>query len=194
MLLLVQRMKKSRKLLLVFAGVCAFWTLLVLYVLALSLPYNPMKFRLPYVTFASKNTLRYLIPEGWGFFTRNPREATYLIFRETNGELKPFVEANASPSRLFGAQRSGRSTMVELGLLIQGLKKKDLVECKKDIRQFVQDTVLVPRNIQNPTPKPFLCGKFWIQLIEPVPWAWSKMAVIMPSKVVYINVVCSYKN
>ncbi|WP_111636518.1 SdpA family antimicrobial peptide system protein [Pedobacter cryoconitis] len=86
--------------LLTFFWVCTFIT-----VLSVSLPYNPIN-----KTFLKKSHLiKMLLPEGWGFFTRNPRETrTFFLVNDSGKLIQDSRIRNGTIKNVFGLKRDGR--------------------------------------------------------------------------------------
>jgi antimicrobial peptide system SdpA family protein len=135
------------------------------------------------------------MPQGWKFFTRNPREEDLGAF--TRAEDGRWVSAlrgsNASARNLFGLSRATRAQGIELGLITTAVGQiKDAWQpCRDRLEVCVEQSRLVGE-VRNITPNPTLCGEVGLTLQEPVPWAWSrsKRKVTMPSKAVRVNVIC----
>src|SRR5438128_10089648 len=77
------------------------WSLLVLYAVHIELPANALD--LPFEG-SIKPPLQAVVPEGWGFFTRDPREARLLPYvREADG-------GRAAPGGRYGGPRNARGS------------------------------------------------------------------------------------
>lgn len=62
----------------------------------------------------------YFIPEGWGFFTRNPREASICLYAEDDHHtLSLLTRPNGSASYFLGASRLGRRYGMEASMLMK---------------------------------------------------------------------------
>src|SRR5256885_14361051 len=117
-----------------FVGAVFGWSTVFCYSIHVRLPFNPI--RLP---FESKLPIIAIVPQGWGFFTREPREPSVEVFTQ-NGH--PLIDSNASPSNYFGLSRRTRALGVELGLILSQVRED----------QWKKQTT--PLTINNPTPKP----------------------------------------
>lgn len=173
----------------VFLLLVGFWVMLFVYSIHSALPYNPIK--LPLANYLKANVF---MTQGWKFFTRNPREEDFRVFvKDSNGKWTNALRgANASPINFFGLKRDTRAQGIEMGLIVSAIQKDKWQKCtdKPEICLESAPTALVFNNvIQSPT----LCGELGLALQEPIPWAWSraKKEVIMPSKALKVEVVCS---
>jgi antimicrobial peptide system SdpA family protein len=161
------------------------WSIVVLYVVHAALPFNPI--RLPL-----EGSLRYFAPEGWAFFTRDPREERFDVFVRRAGV---WTEALTSPhsraSNWFGLNRRSTAQGIEIGLLLADLPKASWQGCRAEAPECLAKKP--PEHpIRNVSPEPTLCGEVGISLQKPVPWAWSRSPkrVIMPSRVARLRITC----
>jgi antimicrobial peptide system SdpA family protein len=171
-----------------FILITCFWTLLFGYSIHAALPFNPVN--LPLV---KTLRVRIFMPQGWKFFTRNPREEQIkALSKDSEGKWQSaLIGANASVANLFGLRRNSRAQGIELGLIVTSLKKNQWVECKDRLDICAEKTCNVG-HVANTSPNPTFCGEAVLIKQSPVPWAWSraKRPVIMPSKCVRVNVSC----
>src|SRR4030095_4783202 len=87
----------------------------VIYKVTLSaLPYSPLS---PGIK--EKTSIMAIIPEGWGFFTRNPRETDlYLYFlKDKHWVMNPNAPISSCRNS-FGLNRLPRAQSVELGMIL----------------------------------------------------------------------------
>jgi len=61
-----------------------------------------------------------LLPEGWGFFTRDPREPIYKLYEISDEKLTRIDMSNSAASTLLGLSRKNRRINIEF-LRIKGL-------------------------------------------------------------------------
>lgn len=141
-------------------------------------------------------TVRAIMPEGWSFFTRNPREDRLASWRPaaSGGWEDASLGNNAGPRVLFGASRRGRAQSVEIGLL-QGAAMKRGAKwsaCGWDGVDACLSRAAAATAVRNPVPEPTLCGTLAISLQEPTPWAWAGDGgrARMPYKVMRLEVTC----
>jgi antimicrobial peptide system SdpA family protein len=159
------------------------WFAIVVYIGLASIPFNPLS-----LSYNQKASIFTLIPQGWGFFTRNPREDEPYIYKKAGKTWIQISKPNAASGYFFGASRQGRKINFEAYNLISQLKdslswqKVDLVMANP--KQFA-DLPLV-RFINNTT-SPILLGEFIFVKKRKIPWAWSNYYFTqpMPSKVLH---------
>lgn len=132
-------------------------------------------------------------PEGWKFFTRNPREDWNIVFKQKAPGVweSPLRGPNASLSNVFGLSRVPRAQGIELGLLLYHLPKQFWHPCPGDVAKCL--TPLPSYAVKNRSPDPTLCGTIGVVLQRQVPWAWAglKDPRTMPSRVGRLEVTCS---
>ncbi|MBK8567073.1 MAG: SdpA family antimicrobial peptide system protein [Saprospiraceae bacterium] len=138
--------------------------------------------------------LKNVMPQGWGFFTRNPREDNYFVFRlSPDGKQTPVLTYSNSLNNMFGIKRTSRIQSMEMGAIVQRLKEYDWFDCPLG-NNLCQDDIaaLCPTPVLNTCPKPTLCGELFITLKEVVPWAWGSdySTLDMPAKTIKINAIC----
>lgn len=166
------------------------WSVLILYAVHIELPVNALD--LPFEG-SIKPNLQALIPEGWGFFTRDPREARLLPFiRQADGWHPASEGPNGEAWNAFGFNRAARAQGVEMGLLEFTIPADAWKDCNEEIASCL-DKTLTSTPVSNPTPHPTLCGEVGFAHRDSVPWAWAASTpdeTAMPSKVVMLSVKC----
>lgn len=85
-------------------------------VFSLSFPSNPIKNRLP---FDSKLIGSILLPEGWSFFTRNPREEWLFAYTLKNAKVEPILFKGSSSKNLFGFSKEFRIRNMEIHTILE---------------------------------------------------------------------------
>ncbi|WP_338553838.1 SdpA family antimicrobial peptide system protein [Paenibacillus sp. KS-LC4] len=132
-------------------------------------------------------------PQGWGFFSKDPKEPQLRIVNMSDGNLAPLWPNNI-PKNLFGIQRLGRSQGIEGGYLISKIPESSRIPCTTDPYSCLQESEPT-LEILNDNPSPTICGDVGFTFQEPVPWAWSssEQPIEMPSEVVRVNIQCSAK-
>lgn len=166
----------------------AVWGILFVYVALPSLPYNPIR-----PPRADLVKLHSIVPQGWAFFTRDPREARNLAFRRAGeGWVSALWAPHARPANAFGLNRASRAQGVELGLLLSEVSSPGLwVGCEAQPQDCLERAQIAAR-VRNISPKPTLCGTIGLARQPPIPWAWlsARERIVMPSQVVKLEVAC----
>ena len=165
-----------------------FWVALIYGIAVASIPYNPLS--MPRIITMNLQTI---IPQGWAFFTRSPREEMNYYYRieEDALVLQPYQNANWKTA--LGTSRMGRVKSMELAALNSMVQPEDWYHCDKGIA-VCDDWKTLPRvALRNGFRHPQICGELILEKKEIVPWAWSKdiHQDQVPSKIVKLFVVCS---
>jgi antimicrobial peptide system SdpA family protein len=172
--------------------VYACWSAFVIFVLANSLPFNPVSI----MNYKREMAVKSVVPEGWGFFTRSPREADIIIFQQRNGawsknEKTPLAKA----SNIFGLDRKPRAQATEMAMLLQKLKPSDWIHCEENFLECMKDSNNGFITLENTVPNAVLRDTICFINRKPLPWAWHNIATVdqLPSSFVKIVISCSGK-
>lgn len=92
--------------------ISAFWIFIVLLILLSS---NNSSY--PILNYKTQKTISTLFPQGWGFFTKDPKDATIDVYELQGKTLKLVTVNNFSQDNLFGFSRKSRYIGYELGKL-----------------------------------------------------------------------------
>jgi len=114
------------------------------------------------------------VPEGWAFFTRDPREEGMFVYsRREDGSWRSVVEAPLSAwGNAFGFDRGPRRQGVEMGLLAATLPIEGWTPCvSTELPRCLEDAAPT-LTFANPSPAPTLCGELAVVRRKPVPFAW----------------------
>lgn len=179
---------KEKKILAMTKGILVvFWSSGIIYILVGSGPVNPLQ-----PPREVRQNLIAIIPQGWAFFTRNPREAIDHIYKKVGTEWVYFSYTNSSFRNFFGIKREARALNVELAGLLSYISKEKWKACEIGLNTFLRDSTLEAIRLDNESTIKSLCGDILIERRQSVPWAWSKSSdsIQMPSKLIQLNVVC----
>jgi antimicrobial peptide system SdpA family protein len=160
---------------------------LLAYVFHRALPFNPLN--LPRETEVAASMWS---PQGWKFFTRNPREDWLIVYQNRGAAwARTQPEPNFTLSNWLGVGRGVRAEGIEIALLIYDLPRSAFRPCRGPAASCIAQAPIAAR-VKNKTPEPKLCGQVGVALQTQVPWAWSvrRDAVIMPSRVARLEVRC----
>lgn len=147
-----------------------FLLVFIFLVLVVSIPESSISFS----NFRSQIFLRTIMPEGWAFFTRDPRESDYEYFEIKNGTLRrnnkfPF----SIPANFFGLKRTPKLLNSELFMVMNQLDSSVLRQA--DGCTLKELSLLKPtfHNVRNPSKTRLLQDSICVILYKPIPWAWS---------------------
>jgi antimicrobial peptide system SdpA family protein len=180
-------MKESKTLTVFFIVVASLWITAFFFVFVSALPFNA-------VTPKGQNfNIKVLLPEGWGFFTRNPREPYILFFKKENDQWKHCLSIpNSNYKNYFGLKRNARAEGIEYSFLIKDIVPEQWVKLDSDVISDREYSLLKVFEVSNRISEPHICGDILVVRREYIPWAWSatKKNIIMPSMVVRLKVKC----
>lgn len=167
-------------------GVLALLAVALVYVAHASIPETAL--RLP---FESRAVTRQLVPEGWAFFTRDPREPDIRAYALEDASWTQIDQSYHGGA--LGFDRSSRHQSREVGYLLQGLPPADdWPQCTEALAGCLErHSNRERRIISNEFPGTRrLCGTVAIVLADPPPWAWAGLEVSSSSSVQLLEVEC----
>ena len=167
--------------------VVLFWAGIMSAILLQLVPVNPITMKVQKPILAQM-----ILPQGWSFFTRNPREARLHVYLYDDGKwVNGSLGANAEPRNGMGASRIARSQGVELGLLMSLTDISDWEDCDLDIQSCL-NKISIADTVVSADPHPTLCNQVAMFKQELVPWSWreSKERISMPINAVKLFVSC----
>lgn len=159
-----------------------FWITFSIFAIISISPFSPI---LP--EYKTKYFIKSIFPEGWGFFTRNPREHMLYVYKNVNKNW--VLETLPNFYYAYGIGRDMRVQGAEVSKILKELKPNDWKETT------VLDSCFRYRKtigVSNNSSIPNICGNYILVLQEPVPWAWStdKSKITMPIKFVKLKIIC----
>jgi antimicrobial peptide system SdpA family protein len=172
----------------VTVAVAIVWMAVIAYAIFPVLPYSPV--RLP---FAHEAMTVLWAPQGWSFFTRDPREEKQTLYvRNGSTWESASLAPHARLSNFGGLRRKSRAQGVEMALLINGVPATEWQHCSASLQECLAQ-LPAGRAVRNTSPAPTLCGTVAVVLQKPVPWAWARSArpVTMPFRMLPLEVSCS---
>jgi antimicrobial peptide system SdpA family protein len=140
-----------------------------------------------------RNTVMSLLPEGWGFFTKSPRDPEMQVAVLHNGRLMNLNIVSSFEARYaFGFDRLSRAQGLEIDGLLSQLRTSSLWhDCQQNVSVCAQ-TLKGQKRLVNLAHFPTLCGDLLLFESRPVPWAYRDIKPIMPSRLTRVEVVCSH--
>lgn len=124
--------------------------------------------------YSLKRNVNFILPQGWGFFTRNPREAIleiYEIKKNDNGMVK-ILTKNTSWKNWFGLSRNNRFIGYEMSKLIGHIPKEAWINGVGFVENNIPDTTFSIESKHS-----FKIFKpqtdYLIYQFKPIPIAWA---------------------
>lgn len=167
-------------------GVVLLWSLLLLGVASSSLPLGTLT---PPLFLAQWS--RVLLPQGWGFFTRDAEEPVLRVHSRDGDRWQCIDRPLASPTNWFGLCRDGRIRELEVARILHGVPETAWEPCRDPVDRCWPVTRPPARVVVNEARRPLVEGDLLLQMQERLPWAWggARDRVDMPSRVVRVQVV-----
>jgi len=140
--------------------------------------------------------LNRLAPEGWAFFTKDPKGAELVLYEVTaDKQIRRFTRRPSTAGLLFGLNRRMRIVSQEFSRLQEYFSDSLWRNIEGPVEQYAYLLDSLPAiKMPNTAQYPQLHGTYIVQSVEPVPWAWSGAKNIMAyakSKICKIHVVRS---
>lgn len=135
--------------------------------------------------------------QGWGFFTKSPRELQYRLYRDANSKASnnsEWVSSSRAPNNQlknwFGLDRTSRLQEFDVSILTSHLQSSDWVQCGNvrnvsDCAHRAHSTT-----IADPGGSSKVCGRYLVTRSDPLPWSYRNLRSGMPGEVVIVNVPC----
>ncbi|WP_226360941.1 SdpA family antimicrobial peptide system protein [Pseudonocardia sp. ICBG1142] len=139
--------------------------------------------------------VRSLLPQGWGFFTKNPREPALSIYAQRSGSWRVISEgSNASPKRAYGLDRTARTEQYEIEDLLKQSEKMPWTGCSvgDDLGSCLTNSDKKHHQpVSLASEHPRFCGNIALVTTDPVPWAWANHLFTQPSHYKLLTSSCS---
>ena len=177
----------------------AIWTtaivvlLVALYGIHAQLPDTALK--LPGESAASEEAATRVLPQGWAFFTKSPRDPSVEMYRRTGGTdvVKLSATPHASGANSFGLDRFSRGQGPEYAALLERFPEKSWHRCAgQDARTCVREHHRRAHRVVNRTPSPTFCGDVYAVSAKPYPWAWRGLVkgTHKADRAIHLSVTC----
>lgn len=140
----------------------------------------------------TKETLVKIFPEGWGFFTKNPKDPEYKIYIIVKNKLQLLSLTNQSIENKFGFSRKSRMIGYEISTLLSDVQENEWIkDTTKNINTHLNDKIIKIKNKYKF--KHLNTGTYIIKRCRPVPYAWAKQnqEINNPFTVVKIKILKS---
>ena len=128
--------------------------------------------------------LQFLFPQGWSFFTKDPREEQTIIYKQENNKLEELNLKNGATSSWLGITRYNRIMLIELIQITNQVdsSKWSNINSKENFKIFTDTTTAI--EVINFVNNAQLEGNFIIIKQKPIPWSWraNRNNLFMPAK------------
>lgn len=164
-------------------------TLSVFYIILISIPNNIISTN---YNFFKNSKLSAILPQGWAFFTRNPREDQITIYSQKGENIINVSLKTTNKSELFGIKRSNRFIQDKLGNIISEIDKKYWYNTQTDydFRNIANALNHVSISVSYPS----LCGTYIIEVKKIMPWSYFKSElssnISLDTKLIKLTLIC----
>lgn len=133
-----------------------------------------------------------IAPQGWAFFTRDPREPVDRIYARSGPAWVQVTYTNSSGRNWLGLKRDARALNVELASLLAEVDPAQWRDCPGRLETCLRERNLPAVAVANRSRIRALCGGILVERRPPAPWAWSraKRPVLLDSKIARLEVGC----
>lgn len=141
-----------------------------------------------------RQTVHTVVPEGWGFFTKDPQDPEILPYKLVDERWRLVQRQGAwHPDTVFGWDRVAREQGLELGLLSQQVPRAAWLNCTNRPETCLSE-IPVELRVTDAVADPTMCGTAAIVWQTPLPWsdAHASRDVIEPSSIAKFSVSCSH--
>jgi antimicrobial peptide system SdpA family protein len=131
---------------------------------------------------------QYLFPQGWAFFTKDPRGEQTYIYNLNKSEMKLLNLRNSAKESCFGISRKNRIILIEEFQIINQIDstKWKIINSQEDLIFFKDTSKSI--DIINFVNKPELIGEYIFLKQKTLPWSWSwNKSLYMPAKAIKIK-------
>jgi len=164
------------------------WGTVIFYVVHTQLPSNAL--RLPGQE-PARLTIVTLIPQGWAFFTKSPREPQIGVWQRAAGGWRDArLGPHSEPWNALGFNRRSRAQGLEMGIMQTSVPGTAWRPCAGEDVSACLDRAPVAVTVPNAAPRPLHCGFVGLVQRDPLPWAWAGSRTVMPAKVARLEVSC----
>lgn len=167
--------------------VSIFWIYIIYVSLAMAMPFNPSTIS---DDFKFRMNLKSIFPQGWGFFTRDPREADLILYEYQNKTWKKSTSfPYSAPKNLFGITRGARAMSTEIPLLLNQLEVPFWDTCYVDPKICMESYLLTKTKVTSVTldfSQPIIKDTICIVMVDPIPWAWSDLNLQIEREFKYV--------
>lgn len=134
-----------------------------------------------------------IMPQGWGFFTKNVESEHYIFYSEDFSEVTR--GKNSSPSNMFGFNRESRLSEVENSYILPQVNESEWIPCMSLTLQecYESSDNLFKKEIYNRYREKIYCGNFIIAVERITPWEWrlhESAKTPHPEKILLVGIKC----
>ncbi|GAA0553438.1 SdpA family antimicrobial peptide system protein [Chitinophaga japonensis] len=135
-------------------------------IIVASMPSNALTPR-----YKTRKLLNSLLPEGWSFFTRNPREEMADIYRVEGQYLVRITDCNSEPANFMGFSRKSRKAGMELSAIAGQVPARYWYKYHAVYADPGKDVCAIKNRKDLHILSP---GMYVVAIYPPVPWTYAR--------------------
>lgn len=140
--------------------------------------YSSIDYNVNTPNYKVRRLINELSPQGWGFFTKSPREEMTDMYRVENGKAYKCLFENAHYTNLFGLSRKARKLGMEVAIIEEEIPDSSWVKTEGIANfEIPQQTIAIHGKYLHY----FNTGEYVLVKRSIIPWAWYNTA--NPNKV-----------
>lgn len=127
------------------------------------------------MSFDVKKNLNFLLPQGWGFFTKNPQEVYVLVYEISDyvdRPLRNLTIQNTAKENLYGLSRNSRFVGYEISKILGNVPREAWGNGTGLVKDYLSDTTFFIK-IDQPLFTFDLEKEYILVQYKPVPYAWA---------------------
>lgn len=133
--------------------------------------------------------LQFLFPQGWAFFTKDPRDEQTTLYKIENQKNIEINMKNGATNAFFGISRKNRIMLIELAQIVNQLDTNSwkVIKSKEEFLTYSDTAKAV--EIINFVNHSIFKGEYLITKQKPLPWSWreNRDSLFMPAKVTKVK-------
>lgn len=133
------------------------------------------------------NVVREIMPEGWSFFTKSPRDSFVVAYDDEGNEVG--TAPNAQGKWAFGLNRASRLGGIDVERVMRKLDPEDWRRCESGLSVTTCGEGLEHQSVRVTNELNSLCGKITLARERPVPWAFRGVDPLI-EEVAVVEVQC----
>jgi antimicrobial peptide system SdpA family protein len=135
--------------------------------------FNTMDYNLTSIESDNRAFVAKVLPEGWAFFTKDPREEMVDIYQLEENSWKPVSLKNSDPKNIFGISRKSRKMGMEISMICEQVMADSLWTSQVNLGQISFPAKYV--RVDNKNLVLLRAGEYALVKRAPVPWSWRHL-------------------
>jgi antimicrobial peptide system SdpA family protein len=151
--------------------------------------FNPLTEKLE-----AKKIVFSFLPQGWAFFTRNPREGQAILYSIKKKSIFNTDFQHNNYNFCFGLNRGCNKIYTELSFINSDIPDSLFSKISWNYQSLLKQKINIRNlkvfNTTSPLKQSSLNGEYLLIIQKPIPWAWSKNinSIKMPAQAIIINI------